>query len=220
MTPDRATDAQPRRLDTGEPIDTVVFDLGAVLIDWNPRHLYRSLFDNDAEMERFLSTVCTAEWNLEQDRGRGLTEATAMLVAEHPAHAALIEAYYGRWDEMLGEPITGTVAIARALKAGGIRLAALSNWSAETFPRALGRLGFLDDFDGVLISGSVGLVKPELAIFELFAKQHAVDVRHAVFVDDSAKNVEAGAAAGFDAIVFRSPEQLRADLRARGLPVG
>jgi 2-haloacid dehalogenase len=208
------------RLDTGEPIDTVVFDLGAVLIDWNPRHLYRSLFDGpDAEsaMEDFLTNVCTPEWNLEQDRGRSLREATDELVARHPEHAELIEAYYGRWDEMVGDPIEGTVQIAHELAANGIRLVALSNWSAETFGRAEHRLTFLTMFDGVLISGRVGLVKPDPAIFELFAAQHSVDVRHAVFVDDSARNVAAGGRAGFDAIQFHSPGQLRSELAARGL---
>lgn len=217
MTP---TTSFARRLDTGEPIDTVVFDLGAVLIDWDPRHLYRSIFLDEAEMEHFLSTVCTPEWNAEQDRGRPLDEATKTLIADHPEHAELIEAYYGRWDEMLGEPIEGTVEIARELKRAGFRLVALSNWSAETFPRAQSRMTFLDDFDGVLVSGSVGLIKPEPEIFELFAKRHTVDVRHAVFIDDSPKNVEAAARAGFDAIRFESPEQLRAELTTRHLLVG
>ena len=212
--------AQPRRPDTGELIDTVVFDLGAVLIDWDPRHLYRTLFtgpDAETQMEHFLATVCTPSWNLEQDRGRTLVEATSLLVSKHPEQAALIEAYYDRWDDMLGEPIEGTVEIARELKERDIRLVALSNWSAETFPRARHRLGFLDDFDGVLVSGTVGLAKPDPAIFELFVRRHRVDVRHAVFVDDSPRNVEAGAAAGFDAIHFESPARLRAEFVARGL---
>jgi 2-haloacid dehalogenase len=208
---------------TRNPIDTVVFDLGGVLIDWDPRHLYRTIFtgaDAEAEMERFLDEVCTPEWNLEQDRGRTLAEATALLVEKHPDQAELIEAYYGRWDEMLGEPIEGTVQIARELRDRGTRLVALSNWSAETFPRARHRLGFLDDFDGVLISGAVGLVKPDPAIFELVAKQHAVDPQRAVFIDDSPKNVAAAAEAGFDAIHFESPGQLRRELVGRGLLAG
>jgi len=219
--PDPAlTIGHPHRLDTGEPIDTVVFDLGAVLIDWDPRHLYRSLFDGpeaEAAMEEFLANVCTPDWNLEQDRGRSLHEATEELVRRYPDRAELIRAYYGRWEEMVGEPIEGSVRITRELRARGIRLVALSNWSAETFARVEHRLGFLDGFDGVLISGRVGLVKPDPAIFELFTKQYAVDVRHAVFIDDSARNVEAGKRAGFDAIAFHSAEQLRSELVARGL---
>lgn len=207
---------------TTGPIDTVVFDLGGVLIDWDPRHLYRTIFtgaDAEAEMERFLGEVCTPEWNAEQDRGRTLAEATAILVKKHPEQVELIEAYYGRWDEMLGHPIEGTVRIAEALKRGGLRLIALSNWSAETFPRARHRMTFLDDFDGVLISGAVGLIKPDRAIFDLVAQRHDVEPSHAVFIDDSPKNVSAATEAGFDAIAFESPEQLRQELASRGLPV-
>src|SRR5207237_2116852 len=144
------------------------------------------------------------EWNAEQDRGRTTAEATATLVAEHPEHAELIEAFYGRWDEMLGEPITGTVEVAAELKRAGLRLVALSNWSAETFPRARHRLTFLDDFEGVLLSGMVGLIKPDPAIYQLLIERHAIRPEHAIFVDDSLKNVEAAAGIGFDAIHFES----------------
>ncbi len=205
------------RLDTGGPITTVVFDLGAVLIEWDPRHMYRSLFADEVAMENFLSTVTTPEWNHEQDRGRTLAEATAILVAKHPEHAELIKAYYGRWDEMLGEPIAGTVEIARQLKARGVRLLALTNWSAETFPRARHRMTFLDDFDAVLVSGTVGLVKPDPAIYHLLVERHDLDVSQSIFVDDSLRNVEAAASLGFDAIQFRSPEQLADELRQRGM---
>lgn len=205
------------RLDSGEPITTVVFDLGAVLIDWDPRHMYRSMFADEAAMEDFLATVTTPEWNHEQDRGRTLAEATAVLLAQHPEHAELIEAYYGRWDEMLGEPIADTVEIVLQLKARGVRLLALTNWSAETFPRARHRLTFLDEFDGVLVSGAVGLVKPDPAIYRLLVERHDVDVARCVFVDDSLRNVEAAAQLGFDAIHFRSPEQLANELRQRGM---
>jgi 2-haloacid dehalogenase len=208
---------QLRRPDTGESITTAVFDLGAVLIDWNPRYLFRSLFADEAAMELFLATVTTPEWNAEQDRGRTLAQATAILVAEHPEHAELIEAYYGRWDEMVGEPIAGTVELVRHLKAAGIRLVALTNWSAETFPRVRHRLGFLDDFDAVLVSGTVGLIKPDPAIYLLLIERHAVDVRHSLFIDDSRRNVGAAAELGFDAIHFQSSEQLGEELRLRGL---
>jgi 2-haloacid dehalogenase len=205
------------RPDTGESITTAVFDLGAVLIDWDPRYVFRSMFADEAAMEHFLATVCTPEWNAEQDRGRTLAEATAILVAEHPEHADLIKAYYDRWDDMVGEPIAGTVELVRQLKAAGVRLVALSNWSAETFPRVRHRLGFLDEFDAVLVSGTVGLVKPDPAIYLLLVERHAVDVRHSIFIDDSVRNVEAAAQLGFDAIHFRSPEQLAEELRRRGL---
>jgi len=206
-----------RRPDTGEPIATAVFDLGAVLIDWDPRYLYRSLFADEVEMERFLATVCTPEWNGEQDRGRPLADGTAALVAKHPEHADLIEAYYGRWDEMLGEPIAGSVEIAAELKAAGVRLIALSNWSAETFPRARHRLTVLNEFDGVLLSGTVGLTKPDPEIYHALIERHDIDVRHTLFIDDSVRNVVAAAGIGFDAIHFTSPHQLRSELNERGL---
>ncbi|HEY3926361.1 MAG TPA: HAD family phosphatase [Acidothermaceae bacterium] len=205
------------RPDTGESITTAVFDLGAVLIDWNPRYVFRSMFADEAAMEHFLATVTTPEWNAEQDRGRTLAEATAILVAEYPEHTDLIEAYYSRWDEMVGTPIAGTVDLVKQLKAAGIRLVALTNWSAETFPRVRHRLGFLDDFDAVLVSGTVGLIKPDPAIYLLLVERHAVDVRHSIFVDDSRRNVDAAAELGFDAIHFQSPEQLAEQLRRRGL---
>jgi 2-haloacid dehalogenase len=207
----------PVRLDTRAQITTAVFDLGAVLIEWDPRHLYRSLFADQDAMEDFLATVCTPEWNAEQDRGRSLAEATAALISEHPEHAAMIEAYYGRWEEMVGAPIAGTVEIAKELKAAGIRLLALSNWSAETFPRARHRLEILNDFDGVLLSGAVGLIKPDPAIYDVLIMRHQVDPATAIFVDDSPKNVEAAARVGFDAIHFTGPGQLREDLMRRGL---
>ena len=224
VTPDTATSETPqlqptlRRPDTGESITTAVFDLGAVLIDWNPRYVFRSMFADEAAMEHFLATVTTPEWNAEQDRGRTLAEATAILIAEHPEHADLIEAYYGRWDEMVGEPIAGTVELVKQLKAAGVRLIALSNWSAETFPRVRHRLGFLDDFEAVLVSGTVGLIKPDPAIYLLLIERHAVDVRHSMFIDDSARNVEAAAAARVRRDSFPRPRSSsREELRRRGL---
>lgn len=205
------------RPDTGESITTAVFDLGAVLIDWDPRYVFRPIFADDAAMEHFLATVTTPEWNAEQDRGRTLAAATAILVEQFPEHAALIETYYDRWDDMVGDPIAGTVELVRQLKTAGVRLVALSNWSAETFPRVRHRLGFLDDFDAVLVSGTVGLIKPDPAIYLLLIERHAVDVRHSMFIDDSIRNVEAAADLGFDAIHFQSPEQLGKELKRRGL---
>jgi 2-haloacid dehalogenase len=206
------------RMDHEPPsVTTVVFDLGGVLIEWDPRHLYRGLFDDDEAMEHFLETVCTAEWNAEQDRGRSLATATSQLIAEYPEHADLIEAYYGRWEEMLGEPIAGTVEITRELAAGGIRLLALSNWSAETFPIVRPRLAFLDDFDGVLLSGAEGLIKPDPAIYLLLAQRYGVNIDQTVFVDDAAKNVETASMLGFDSIRFESPAQLRMELAKRRL---
>ncbi len=207
---------QANRLDTGQPLTTVVFDLGGVLIEWDPRRLYRTLFDDEAEMDHFLATVCTQEWNTEQDRGRPIAEATALLVEQHPEHTALIEAYYGRWEEMLGDLIWGTVEIANQLHSDGVRLLALTNWSHEEFPAARPRMTFLDHFDGVLVSGEVKLIKPDPAIFELLIERHQIDPASAIYIDDSPANVDAAARLGFDAIHFRSSDQLRAELASRG----
>jgi 2-haloacid dehalogenase len=195
----------------------VVFDLGGVLIDWNPRHLYRSLFADEAEMERFLAEVTTQAWNHEQDRGRPFAEAIAELTRAHPEQAELIAAYWDRWPEMLGEPFHGTVDILAALRARGIRLLAMTNWSAETFPFAVPRYPFLAWFEAVIVSGEVGLVKPDPAIFRLLVDRHGLDPARTVLIDDTIANVEAAGAFGFRAIRFTDAAALRRDLRAMGV---
>jgi len=142
------------------PHTTVVFDLGGVLIDWNPRHLYRRLFAGDeAAMEAFLGTICTQAWNVMQDRGRSFAEGAALLKARHPDQSALIDAYGARFGEMMAGEIAGTVAILEELHRRGVTLYALSNWSRETFPFAQQRFSFLERFRGIVISGEVGHVK-------------------------------------------------------------
>jgi 2-haloacid dehalogenase len=202
-----------------EPVDTVIFDLGGVLIDWNPRHLYRTLFDDAAEMEAFLRDVCAPSWNLEQDRGRPWAQAIAELSAAHPDKADLIAAYRGRWMEMLAGPIHGTVAILEALHAAGVPLYALTNWSAETYPIAEELYGFLGRFRGVVVSGRIGLVKPDAAIYAHTIDRFGVVPGRTVFIDDSAKNVAGAAASGLRAVHFTGPEALARDLAALGLPV-
>ena len=194
-----------------------MFDLGGVLIDWDPRHLYRELFDDPAEMERFLAEVATSAWNREQDGGRPFAEGVAVLVAEYPEHRELIEAYQDRWSDMLGGGIDGTVAILENLHASGVPTYALSNWSAETFPQARARFPFLDLFDGIVISGEVGLLKPDEAIFEHLAERFGFDPAEAVFVDDLPDNVATARRLGFRAIRFTTPDDLRAELEDLGL---
>jgi 2-haloacid dehalogenase len=195
----------------------VVFDLGGVLIRWDPRNLYRSLFDDEAEMERFLAEITTAEWNAQQDAGRAVAEATEELAARHPSRRDLIAAYYERWVEMLGGAIEGTVEIARELKARGVRLYALSNWSAETFPIARPMFEFFDWFDGMVISGEVKMIKPDPRIFAHVLEKFSLVPGETIFVDDNAENVRAAEAAGFIGIVFEAAEQLRRDLGTLGL---
>lgn len=199
-------------------IEAVVFDLGGVLIDWDPRHLYRKLFDDEAEMEAFLRDVCSPAWNLEQDRGRALAEATALLSERHPHEAERIAAYYGRWPEMLGGPVAESVAILEELhRRAEVRLLALTNWSAETFPYATANFPFLARFEGIVVSGQERLVKPDAAIFRLLLERYGLEAARTLFIDDSRRNVEGAREAGLDGVVFENAASLRAGLARRGL---
>jgi 2-haloacid dehalogenase len=196
----------------------VVFDLGGVLIDWNPRYLYRKLFHGDDQaMEHFLSNICSPAWNLQQDAGRSFAEGCAAVKAIHPDMANSIDAWFERYDEMLAGPIQGTVDILGELRSRGIPVYALSNWSAETFPFAEKRFPFLKWFDGIMLSGKVGLVKPDPRLFQLFLDSFFIDPSSAVFVDDLKHNVEAAEARGLQGIVFTDPNQLRRELAKVGL---
>jgi len=199
------------------PPTAVIFDLGGVLIDWDPRHLYRSLFADEASMEAFLAEVATPAWNERQDGGRPWAEAVAELAERNPDQRELIEAYHARWPEMLAGPIEGTVALLSQLRKTSLRLYALSNWSAETFPIARGRFPFLDWFDGIVISGNVGSLKPDARIFEHLVARYAIDPGMAVFIDDSPANVEAARRLGFVALRFVDAPTLRDDLTRLGL---
>jgi 2-haloacid dehalogenase len=199
------------------PVKAVVFDLGGVLIDWDPRYLYRKLLDDEAAVEEFLATVCTLAWNAEQDRGRPFAEGVAELVERHPAHAAAITAYHERWAEMLGGAVDGTVEVLAELRAAGVPVYALTNWSAETFGFARERFEFLEWFDGVLVSGEERMIKPDPAIFRLLLDRFGLDAEATFYVDDSEQNVAAADRLGFDAVRFTTPAQLRRDLVARRL---
>jgi 2-haloacid dehalogenase len=195
-----------------------VFDLGGVLIDWNPRHLYRKLFAGDeAAMEEFLATVCTHEWNRCQDAGRSFAEGARLLKAEHPDKAELIDAYGARFGEMLSGPIAGSVEILAELKARGTPLYGLTNWSSETYKPAFERFDFLRWFQGILVSGEVGVIKPDPRIFELLFERFAVDPHSAVYIDDVAANVAAARPLGLHAIHFTNPAALREELAGLGL---
>jgi 2-haloacid dehalogenase len=196
----------------GAPITAVVFDLGGVLIDWDPRHLYRQLFDNADEMERFLADVTTAEWNRTLDAGRSWTEAVDELAATYPEHRSLIEAYHVRWPEMLGDAIEGTVEVLKDVRATGLPVYALSNWSARTYPVTRGRYPFLEWFDGVVISGDVGVAKPDPRIYRALIERFGIAPEQSVFIDDVAANVQAAGAMGFRTIRFEDPDRLRRSL--------
>jgi len=200
-------------------IKTVVFDIGGVLIDWNPRHLYRKIFSNGEEMERFLSEVCTYEWNVQQDGGKLFSEATAELSARFPEYSDKIALYYGRWEEMLGGEFTDTVKIFNELKSAGIPLYALTNWSHEAFPVAYERYGFMKQFDGIVVSGYEKLLKPDHAIYRVLMDRYNINPAESVYIDDNKANAEASAELGFHAIHFQSADLLRLELRSLGLAV-
>lgn len=199
-------------------INTIVFDLGGVLIDWNPRYLYRKLVADEAKIESFLTDVCHGAWNEQQDAGRPFREAIEELLPRHPDHADLIRAYFDRWPEMIQDQIPGTVKILEALKSTcRYEIYALSNWSAETFPIALARFAFFEHFDAILLSGKEKLIKPDAKFFALLTSRHGVDPRRSVFIDDVSKNIDAAKALGFSTVLFKSPEQLREELTALGV---
>jgi 2-haloacid dehalogenase len=198
--------------------DIVVFDLGGVLIDWDPRHLYRKLFaGNEAAMEHFLATVCTHEWHRHHDAGRSFAEGARLLKAEHPDKAELIDAFGARQDEMIAGQIDDAVAILQNLRNLGVALYALSNWPAEDFSSVRQRFDFLGWFRGILISGEVGIIKPDPRIFELLLERFAIDPQRAVYIDDVAANVDAARPFGIHAIHFATPAALRAELAELGL---
>jgi 2-haloacid dehalogenase len=193
----------------------VVFDLGGVLIDWNPRYLYRKLFPGDETgMEQFLANICTQEWNECQDAGRSFGEAAALLISEHPEKAGLIKAFGERFDEMMAGPIDGTVQILEDLHRQGVPLYGLTNWSAETYPHALARFDFLQRFRGVLVSGEVGVIKPDSRIYRLLLDRFAIAPESAVYIDDNPRNAAAATALGLHGITFTDAAALRRELQA------
>jgi len=213
-----ATDPKGAPLTARPGRSIVVFDLGGVLLDWNPRHLYRKLFAGDeAAMEHFLATVCTHEWNRCQDAGRTFAEGARLLKAEHPDKGDLIDAYHSRFDEMIAGPIAGSVEILAELRDRGMLLYGLTNWSAETYPPARERYAFLSWFRDILVSGEVGVIKPNPRIFELLIERFGIASEAAVYIDDVEANVVAARPFGIHAIHFTTPAALRQELLGLGL---
>lgn len=198
-------------------IKAIIFDLGGVLIDWNPKYLYKKIFKEESEMQKFLDTVCTGDWNEEQDGGRSLEEGTQFLIKKFPEHEENIRAYYGRWAEMLNGPIEGTVELFKQLKESGkYKIYALTNWSAETFPIAQQKYGFLNWFDGVVVSGTEKMRKPDPAFFKILLDRYDLKAEEVLFIDDNFRNVQSALKMGVDSIHFISPEELKAELVDRG----
>ena len=195
------------------PIRNIVFDLGGVLIDWNPRYVYRHIFDTEEEVEDFLTNITVMEWNVQQDAGRPLSEATQMLIAEHPKWKKEIEAYYGRWEEMLGGAIDGTVDILKkCVDDKRYSVLALTNWSAETFPIAQKHYDFLTWFEGIVVSGEEKCIKPDPEIYNILLSRYNLIPEETVFIDDNMNNIQAAQALNIHGIHFTSPAELAKDL--------
>jgi len=195
-------------------ITTIVFDIGNVLIEWDPRHLYRRIFATPDEIEHFLSTVCTSAWNLEIDRGRPFAEAVAELVGRFPEHETAIRAFDERWAEMVPGLIPGTLALMERLEARGAPLYAITNFSAEKFAEARLRFPFLDRFRGVIVSAHERLLKPDRAIFELLLSRYELKAEECLFIDDSAANIAGARAVGMTAHHFKDAAGLEKTLAA------
>jgi 2-haloacid dehalogenase len=200
-------------------IEAVVFDIGGVLLDWDPRHVYRELFDDEAEMERFLSQVCSREWHEDNDRGVLYADSCAALAARHPGYEELIWTWGRRTEDMIGGPIEGTVAVLAELQAAGVPCYGLTNMEAETYPRRVERFPFLQGLVGTVVSSAEGVIKPDPEIFRRLLSRFSLVAERTVFVDDSDVNVAAAAELGFVALRFVAPEALRVDLVALGLPL-
>jgi 2-haloacid dehalogenase len=199
-------------------IKALTFDFGGVLLDWDPRYLYQSYFPEQPQaMEGFLAEIDFYKWNEEQDKGRPFKEGIADLSARFPRHAHLIQTYFDRWEDSVGGPISGSVEILRRLKENGYPLYGLSNWSAETYPRARHKYPFFDWFDDVILSGEVKLNKPDPAIFKLLLNKVGCQASECVLIDDSQANIHTAKELGFVTVHFISPEHLETELQRLNL---
>jgi 2-haloacid dehalogenase len=197
---------------------TIVFDFGGVLMDWDPRYLFKDMFnDNEIEMEYFLQVVCSQEWNRNQDAGYPFAKAIEERIELYPAYKPYIQAYHDRWIEMISGPIPGTVEILTTLRKAGYHLCALSNWSADTFPLVHERFEFLSWFDEVVISGSEKMIKPDPGIYKLLLSRINREAHQCLFIDDVEANILAASHLGFQTIHFTSPGGLRDALGEMGL---
>lgn len=195
----------------------VVFDIGNVLVHWEPRALYRKIFATEAEVEWFISNVCNSAWNQEQDRGRSFAEAVGEATARFPEHAEAIAAYDRRWHETVLGPIDGTVDILDELRQRGTPLYAITNFNQDKFRETLARFSFLGAFRDIVVSGDERVLKPDPAIYRLLLERNGLAAASCVFIDDSEKNVRGAEAVGMKAIHFTTPDALRTELMALGV---
>lgn len=202
-------------------IDTIIFDLGGVLIDWNPEYVFLDAFEGNREkMQWFFDNICTMAWNENQDAGYPLKQATEDLVTKFPEYKNYIEMYYGQWEQMLGSEISGTVKILDALiKSGKYKVVALTNWSNETFPIAQKHFEFLIWFEGIVVSGEEKTRKPFKKIYDITLNRFNIVSKNAIFIDDNLRNIEAANAIGIHGIQFKSPKQLIQQLKTYNIKI-
>ena len=196
-----------------------MFDLGGVLVDWDPRYLFRQLLPDDATVEWFLAEVCTADWNAAQDAGRSWEAAVAEASARFPDQAEYVAAYHERWTDTVAGQFDGTVEVLAGLRAAGAGLFALTNWSAEKFDLTFPRFEWLSWFDGIVVSGRERLVKPDRRIYRVLLDRYRLQPARTVYVDDVLVNVDAARELGMISLHFTGPDQLRADLGRLGVPI-
>ena len=183
-------------------IKNIIFDFGGVLIDWNPRFMYRQYFENADEMEWFLDNVCTHNWNVQQDAGRSLLDGPEWLVKKNPEYEFLIRKFYDQWEDMLNGPISENVSLLEPLKAK-YRLFGLTNWSAETFPIAREKYAFLNIFEGIVVSGEEKMIKPDPAIYKLILTRYGLQGDECIFIDDNLDNITAARSLGIGGVHFK-----------------
>lgn len=201
-------------------IDNIIFDLGGVLIDWNPRYVFHKVFDSDEKTEWFLSNICTMAWNEQQDAGRSLKDATEQLQKEFPQWHNEIALYYGQWKDMLGGPIIDSVDLLSNFKRNNTyNLFALTNWSSETFPIALERYDFLSWFQGIVVSGHEKCIKPDRKIYQILLDRYSLTAENSVFIDDNKRNVAGALSIGMKAIHYKDTTSLKESLSELGIRV-
>lgn len=197
-------------------IKNIIFDLGGVLIDWDPRYMYRKHFTSEAQMEWFLENICTPEWNVQQDAGRTLAEGTDILINLFPDQEKMIRKYYGKWEEMLNGEIIENVRLLDPLKEK-YRLFGLTNWSAETFTVAQDRFDFLNLFEGIVVSGIEKMIKPNPSIYDLLLARYDLKADESLFIDDNALNIHVARARGIKSIYFDGTVSLVSTFEKMGI---
>lgn len=187
-------------------IKNIIFDLGGVLIDWNPRHLYRDYFHDDTKMEYFLTNICTSEWNEMQDGGRPFAEGVKILQEQFPEYSKEIQLYDTEWEKMIRSDFPESVVLMHNLKLQGYKIYGLSNWSAEKIPLAMAKFPFFNDFDGLVVSGAEKIMKPNIAIYKLLLSKYSINPKESLYLDDNAYNLTPAQSLGIKTILFNASD--------------